>query len=268
MVWMNALHRLIGYLLLLAAMPIWADDVLTLTFAYEDKAQPPYYLGEGSAVPATAPGVAVEIVRQLEKRIPQVKVRVERFPWKRCLDQLTSGAVDGIFNASFQEARLAIGTYPMKGGSADPSRRLTTIAYSLYTLGNSPLGWDGTRFANAENVTFGAPLGYSIVKDLRAMKVEIAEAISSETLLKQLVARRIDAAVMQDVTADALIASNPAEFGAIRKHEIPIASKPYYLMLSRQFVARHPALAEQIWKEIAAMRESVLPVLAKQYQNH
>lgn len=251
---------------LLVLTPCASAQSVTLVVAYEDKAQPPYYLGEGSGVPDDAPGVAVDMVRLLETRIPGLKIRLLRFPWKRCLDQLEQGAVDAVFNASYQKERERIGAYPMKSGAVDPTRRLTTIAYSLYTLRTSPLNWDGTQFRNAENVTFGAPLGYSIVKDLREKRVDLQESISSEALLKQLVAGRIQAAVMQDVTADTLIADDPRSYGGIRKHEIPVASKPYYLMLSHSFRTRQPELAERIWNEIGTLRETALPKLALRYR--
>ena len=36
----------------------------------------------------------------------------------------------------------------------------------------------------------------------------------------------------------------------------PLIEKPYYLMLSHAFVARHPDLAERIWKTIGEVRTS------------
>lgn len=255
-------------LLALTVAAQWSGaQTVTFTVAYEDKAQPPYYMAEGSGVPDELPGVAVEMVQMLEAKIPNLKVRLVRYPWKRCLDQLEKGAVDAIFNASHLKERERIGAYPMKAGAVDPSRRMTTIAYSLYTLPSTRLTWDGARFGNADNAIFGAPLGYSIVKDLREKRVELQETMSSDALLKQLLAGRIHAAVMQDVTADALIANDPARLGIIRKHELPVASKPYYLMLSLAFQARHPELAERIWNEIGIMRETVLPRLAPKYRH-
>lgn len=81
-------------------------QAVTMTIACEDKAQPPYYLGDTNEVPEDHPGVAVEMVKALETKIPGLKIRLTRAPWKRCTTELGSGAYDGIFNASYRRSVL------------------------------------------------------------------------------------------------------------------------------------------------------------------
>ena len=71
---------------------------IEITVSYENKEQPPYYMGDTDEV-LDNPGVAVEMVKMLEKEIPELKITLKRTPWKRCIEELTSSNVDGIFNA-------------------------------------------------------------------------------------------------------------------------------------------------------------------------
>jgi len=226
---------------------------IEITFAFEDKEQPPYYMGNTTEVLAQ-PGVSVEMAKLLEEYIPDLKVTFKRVPWKRCLHELQNGNVDGIFNASFSESRLEMGAYPMKEGEVDTEKRLTTIAYYLYTSKHNPVTFDGKRIGNADRPV-GAPRGYSIINDLQKIGVEVEEANTTQQNLMKVVVNRISAAALQDVTADSEIKKNPSEFAGIVKVEPPLKVKPYYLMLSHQFVEQHPELAKQIWDTIEKIRE-------------
>lgn len=234
-----------------------------IIIAYENKEQPPYYMGNSGEV-LPKPGVAVEMVKLLEKEIPGLKITLIRLPWPRCLSELKKNEVQGIFNASFKTERLKIGAYPKKDGEVDPGRRITTITYSLYKLKTSSIKWDGKRFYNVKG-PIGAPRGYSIVKDLEKKGITVDEANSTLANLIKITSRRIEAAALQEVTADSIIESNQAEFSDIVKISVPLAEKPYYLMLSLQFVAENPELAEEIWSAIARIRETQLKELAKKY---
>ena len=252
---------LLACLILVVSTPAAAET--TLHIAYEDKTQFPYYMGNTQKV-LDRPGAAVELVELLEERIPGLRIRFSRYPWKRCLAMLETNQVDGIFNASYRAERNRIGEYPRKNGEVDPSRRLTTISYHLYALPNAELGWNGQTFEDPE-LEIGAPLGYSIVEDLRNLGVSVTEVRSSTQSLELLTARRVDAVALQSVTADYLLSHN-TDYGAdIVRIDPPLKTKPYYLMLSRQFKAENPELAEHIWNVIGKLREEKLEALAQPY---
>lgn len=252
---------LIACLILAVSTPAVAET--TLHIAYEDKTQFPYYMGNTQKV-LDSPGAAVELVELLEERIPGLRIRFSRYPWKRCLAMLETNQVDGIFNASYRAERTRIGEYPRKNGEVDPSRRLTTISYHLYALPNADLGWNGKAFEDPE-LEIGAPLGYSIVEDLKDLGVSVTEVRSSTQSLELLTARRVDAVALQSVTADYLLSHNTDYGGDIVRIDPPLKTKPYYLMLSRQFKAENPELAEHIWNVIGKLREEKLEALAQPY---
>lgn len=246
------------------ASPVVADTVLRV--AYEDKTQFPYYIGDTQKV-LDEPGAAVELVRLLEEKVPGLRVKFSRFPWKRCLALLKAGQVDAIFNASFNSARTQIGEYPWKDGQVDPSRRLTTISYHLYARPETALGWSGETFASPD-LEIGAPLGYSIVADLEELGVAVVKVRSSEQNLQLVSAGRVDAAALQSVTGDFLLENQGDESAGIVRIEPPLKTKPYYLMLSRQFKAQNPDLSERIWAAIGELREDQLEALSRRYSKN
>jgi polar amino acid transport system substrate-binding protein len=90
---------------------------MKMLIAYENKLQFPYYMGNGTTVLASDPGVVVELIQRLERHIPEIDIQLVRYPWKRCLSELQAGHVDGIFNASFHPKRLVMGKYPWHNAS-------------------------------------------------------------------------------------------------------------------------------------------------------
>lgn len=67
-------------LLLAAAQPAIAETIAHV--AYEDKTQFPYYMGDTQRV-LEKPGAAVELVKLLEDRVPGLRIKFSRDPWKR-----------------------------------------------------------------------------------------------------------------------------------------------------------------------------------------
>lgn len=246
---------------------VFHANAVEMTIAYENKEQPPYYMGNSDAVISPRPGVSVEMVKMLEERIPGLSIQFVRYPWRRCTFSLGENLVDGIFNASYSKERLAIGWYPTKdhshGGAADTDRRITTITYSIYTLKDSKLGWDGKIFSGLDG-NIGAPLGYSVVNDLKKLNVPVEEAPSTVNNLDKLAAGRVAALALQDVTADNIIRNNP-KYADIVKISPPFLSKHYYLMLSDSFVKAHPDLAQKIWDEIRNIRNASFDKIAENY---
>ncbi|MBF0206884.1 MAG: transporter substrate-binding domain-containing protein [Oligoflexia bacterium] len=127
---MKVILGLFIFILIAMGQVLHAADVV-INVAYEDKEQPPYYMGNDSTVLAKNPGSVVEIVALLAKKIPGVTIKFTRYPWPRCLSELENGAADAIFNSSYKKEREKNGLYPMKDGKVDDSKRLTNIAYNL-----------------------------------------------------------------------------------------------------------------------------------------
>lgn len=248
------------FLSLIQSNSLQADEIV---FCTENKQQPPLLIGDSDVFDEEYPGVSVELVRIAARQVGLTPIII-RAPWRRCLMTLQSNNVDGVFNGSFKAERQKMGRYPMRDGVVDPTRRLTTISYSLYRQKGSKLDWDGTGITNLSG-TIGVPMGYSIVNDLNKMGIQIEESHNTTFIFKKLQSGRVAGAAVQTLTGDALMATG--QYPAIEKIERPLVTKPYYVLLSHQFVAENPEKAERLWQAIARLRETEMPRLVTKYIN-
>lgn len=238
-------------------------EPITLLLAYENKEQPPYYFGSTTKIPSK-PGIAVDIVKRLEKKISDLRIKLVRYPWKRCLFHLQKGEVDGLFKASYKQDRTKLGRYPMQNGKIDPARRIAMMSNSLYKLKQTKIGWNGMAF-NKVNGYVCSPRGYYVTSILKEKNIKIVESDSSMNCMEKTLRKRVIASALQTVTGDALLKKYPERFKTLEKVNPPISTKPQYLMLSHQFVAKHPQLAERIWDTIAVIRKEDLEDIVLQY---
>lgn len=249
-------------LAVLAGFSTNAYAAAEISFCTEDKDQAPYVLGDGTSLKDTNPGLSIDIVELAAKRVGS-SATFMRAPWKRCLALMEKGEVDGVFMGSFKKDRMKLGAYPMADGNVDPSRRLTMSSYSLYRLKGSAPTWDGKAYSGIDGKV-GAPLGYSIVKDLTKHGLKVEESKGTPTDFKKLEAKRIVAVAAQTTTGDQLMESG--DFPNIEKVETPLVTKPYYVLLSNQLVAKDAALADSFWKAVGDIRENEGKTLIKKYK--
>ena len=248
--------------ILLTAGSAGAAEVMRI--AYEDRAQPPYYIGDGAPVDPVAPGASVDLVKMAAAQAG-IEVQFLRMPWTRCLTSLQKGEVDAIFNSSYKEDRLVYGLYPLKGGKPDGARRTTTMSYILYRLKGSPVGWNGSSLTGL-NGAVGAPAGFSIVDDLTKMGVKVEGGPETGANFRKMIAGRLAAVAAQDVSGDALLASG--QFPQVERVEQPLATKDYFMQVSHQYYAAHHDLAERLWSAIGTLRDSKGAELRAKYPLH
>jgi len=231
-----------------------ALNAQSLVFVTQDKPDFPNVMGEGLQFPATNPGVSVELVRLLEKEL-KLAIEIKRFPWARCLEtELKNGTADGAFIASYKKEREEFGKYPTNAdGSVDTSKRVTTLSYSFFKLKNNAWTWDGKTLTGLSG-SVGVPGGYSIADDLTKMGATVIANGSTELNFRNLLAGRLALVATIDEDGDYIL-KKPEFVGKIEKITTPIVSKPYYVMLSKQFVSKNPDLAAKIWNAVATLRE-------------
>lgn len=227
-----------------------------LNVAYQDSANFPYQLGNGPTIDWSRPGVAVELIKAVGNEL-NLKINFTRIPWKRCLSEMKHGKFDGVFNASFKLNRLEFGAYPTKNGKIDPTRRSYANSYNLFVLKNSPLEWDGKTISNLKQKDMiGAPLGYSIVDDLKKMGITVHEMKHTYFSFEMVIRGSLVGVAELNLAGDSYLKKFPEEFKNIVKVSLPLATKNYYLMLSHQFAKQHPELADTIWNTLASIRQS------------
>jgi polar amino acid transport system substrate-binding protein len=254
-------RRLAALLFALSALAAHAQQVVRLSF--ETKANPPRYLGEGTRIDPERPGLTVELLRLVEQRVG-VRFEMQRVPWARSLYLLETNQVDGVFHMSFLPERTSFAAYPMKDGKPDPARSIFVQSYYLYARKGARVSWNGERlFAEGP---IGTTRGYSVVRRLEQLGARVEQENDLPGSLRKVLAGRLEAYAELENMADAMIAANPGEMRDLAKLKPAVRTEPYYLVLSKGFQARDPALAERIWTAIGeATRSPEFRALEKKY---
>ncbi|MES9875182.1 MAG: transporter substrate-binding domain-containing protein [Candidatus Sedimenticola sp. 6PFRAG7] len=251
---------------LMLTSPVFAEKI-TLVFASYDTTIAPFIMGKGTSFPKDKPGVSVELLRLLEQEL-DIKIEFKRYSYPRAIKYMEEGRVDGQFPWSFKEQRLQTGQFPMMDDQQDASKRLITLSYVIYKLKDSNLGWDGKVFENL-NKPIGVQQNYSIVEVLRKKYKVKVDDVTKHTYqnFDRLLIGRVSATVDVEMPADIVLNSNEKYRKNIVKMSPPLVTKPYYLVLSHQFVKKHPELAKKIWIAIEEIREKHLLRLMEKYAN-
>jgi len=232
-----------------------AQSSTVIRCAYQDSNNFPFQLGSGSQIYKDKPGIAVEMILMLEQHL-DIEIELQRLPWKRAEQRLKEGEIDCLFNASFKKYRLANGQYPLYKGEVDVDKRSYFNSYAIFALKGSDLVWNDGQLLNHRNAMIGAERGFSVIADLEVMGVNIYQASSIEQLMKLVKHQRLVGAAVFELLGEAFLKVNRLDYLNIEKISPPFKKKAYYLMLSHQFVKDSPELANQLWSEIAIIRES------------
>lgn len=234
--------------------PFTVVGAVTLSLVTDTTPGGDYIVGGGKTFDKDFPGIEIELYRLVAEKLG-LELIIKRMPWKLCLQKLAANQVNGIFPASFKRKRLDIGKYPMNGNEVDKTRKTRDNAYYLYSLKGSGLTWDGEQISGQEK-DIGAPLGWAIVDDMRQKGVHIHEVPIHENSPRLLVQKKLHGFICLETVFDNYLSKNPEEFADILKESIPIWEKPYYLMLSEEFVSAHPEVSEAIWNTVRDIKNS------------
>ncbi len=235
----------------------------TLRFCYQDKELFPNYMGETNTKLADRPGINIELVDQIALNL-NLNVLYVRYSWNRCLALLKVGRVDSLI-ASYNKDRAEYAVYPLAGEGLDIENRINTLGYYMYHNAGPPI-WNGEGLIDTKAVV-AAPLGYSVVKVLRDIGINVVETGSPEDILKLLLHRRVDAIAAPGTTADALIRADITRYSDIEKDPIPITKRPYFIVFSQKFSDVNPALTKAIWQQTANVRSAYRQQLIDKYYN-
>lgn len=242
------------------------SPLVEFTFAYDVQEGFPSFMGQGQSIPYKMPGSYIEILQLVEQKVP-IRLNLVRLPWERCKAYLKANKVDGI-NSSFNSLRQEIGVFPYTiKGDIDRSRRITSDTYRLFARDGSDIFYDSfsNRIINTGKGVL-APLGYSIVSDLRKRGTQIEEpSIGVKGILQMLALGRASGVIAHETQATHIIKSSPELFSNIKPIDPPIKKKDYFVLISKSFYQRHPELSEQIWDAIGELRENKLTEINDKY---
>ena len=248
---------LYGLLLYGLPPPLVAAEQIGLKFCYEDKTLYPYYLGQGFAVAEKKPGATIEHLQQLVAQVPQLRLELQRQPWKRCLAALQLNEVDAVV-ASYRPDRADIGRYPMLNAKPDPKRAFAEHHTCLVSRPDATWRWDGKNLIGINEIVIGRPLGYAPLRSPPGQKFQMHYTLSGTMDLDLLEKGRIHA-----VTTLCQISGIPFTARPIRQKGLTVLYPPLYgntgfLLFSHGFYQQHPLVAEQLWRALASNRGSAI----------
>jgi len=96
------------------------------------------------------------------------------------------------------------------------------------------------------------------------MGIDVHSALTSQLNFSNLLRGKVDAIAIQAVTGDYHL-QRRSGLAAVEKVYPEIKTKAYYLMISHQFHNEQPQLTEEIWDEVAVLREKNLSKLIEKY---
>ncbi len=232
-------------LLVLMTLPVQAEN---LRFCYEDKQLRPYYFGDSNQIPTERPGATIEHLQLLTRQVPNLALKLERLPWKRCLARLAAGEVDAVVG-SYSQEREKIGVFPRDAKQQpDPKRAFAEHQTCLVARADANWSWNGQKFVGINQVVVARSLGYAPLKSPDQQKIIMHYTLSGTMDLDLLERGRVNA-----ITTLCKIAGENAVTPAVRDRNLkvllpPLYSNTGYLIFSHQFYQRQPAVAEKLWQ--------------------
>ncbi len=223
---------------------------LKFSFCYENKTLLPHFAGEGRLVPQTMPGAAIEVLQRLDEKAEGISFHFVRFPWKRCLNDLKQGDIDGVIGR-YSEERASFAVYPrLPNGDLDFSKSMINTETCFIYNREFPLGWDGKNLSYAGKLTISVPSGYELINDLKRKGTNVYEAETINLAHRLLFTGRVDASV-----SNCRLKMLPNGFV---QNPIPIVSNPGFLLFSQHFYYQYPKHAETLWNLLREIDKETL----------
>lgn len=245
----HALPLLAGACMLAPGPAAAQPSAKPLVMCYEDVVQRPWTTPSGG-------GLNFELLRRVEKQLGERFTYVPK-PWRRCLEELRTGAVDAIIGAADGPERRTFAVFPsLPDGALDPSRAVGSDYAHVFLRTAGAASWDGKQLV-APNNEVAVQSGYIVGALLRERGYRVSELVkSADDGLRMLAAGLFDVAILQGFEASSLARSDPRFQGVVKQAQQPYAVFMLYLPFNRKVYARDPRRIEAVWRAIASVRQS------------
>jgi polar amino acid transport system substrate-binding protein len=252
-------------LALLAPATALAATPEVLRLCYETEDSKPFW---GTVADHRMPGqgLLLDLIQSAAKQA-NLRLELQRQPWKRCILQLQQGQSDGIFAAIWQPERDLWGQFPGRDAQSDApvqrNYRLWQVDYPIIVRNGGTLEWNGKQFSGTKN-GLSAPLGYVANQQLAALGVLAKSTYNAEIALNLIARGRLDGYVLERQIARSHIRNLglQAQLAFLPK---PLLEADWYLPLSHQFYRQHPQVAQRFWQALGEQREARAAELTARY---
>lgn len=246
-------------LLSCVALPALVAPVFGMTLCVSDRPAAPLTFpdhdGQGQYLSRTA------------ARAAGVEPSFVVLPWRRCVEALRAGQVDGVLGVQAFHAYKDFMRFPLKNGLPDRSYALGVDTWVFVTRADVSLRWDGRTLAGLNTPVF-YPSGVNVVR-MMLDELGIRNSDTAKTalqLVQMLRAGRFQAVVIRE--SDALGFLDQEEFKALRILAPAFLLSDAYLTFGNDYAETHPAVVAATWEAIRRVRASrewgeLAPTLAK-----
>lgn len=204
----------------------------------------------------TPDAVILEITQTLIEPVAKARgiaVRNEFLPWRRCQTLVERGLFDAMNPAGYSGINPRIAAFPMRDGRPDTVKSLRSVKSILYRRVGTRADFASGRIVHTDKpvaVLNGRQVNMEAIR--RAGGTSDDGAATVAALAKKLAAGHVDLAASEGPAFAELVASQYR--GILEALPAPLAESHYYLAFSKQFYARHAAVAEAFWNGIAEAR--------------
>jgi polar amino acid transport system substrate-binding protein len=200
-------------------------------------------------------------------RVAGIEAKFVVLPWKRCVESIRSGLVDGALGAQAFHAYKDEMRFPLKGNLPDTSQSIGVDTWVLVTRTDAKLQWDGKTIAGL-TLPVSYPSGVKVVQQ-QLTDLKIANVDSAKTalqLLQMLSVGRYQAVVIRESDAQGMLAQK--EFKSLRILAPVFMLSNAYLVFGNAYAQANPGIVAATWEAIRNIRASrewseLAPSLAK-----
>ncbi|MBR7799794.1 substrate-binding periplasmic protein [Undibacterium fentianense] len=241
--------RLVAIIFLISLhMSVFAEVRTPLKLCFEDAAQRPWTMPDGS-------GLNIELLRKVELQIGE-RFELSAKPWKRCLEEVKHGVIDGYFGAAYSEERQIFSVFPsLADGQLDTASALNEDVARVFIDKNSAARWDGKRFRGVSQAIL-VQRGYLVGDILREQGEKIREIRQIDEAFDLLIKQRAEVAILQGIDAYFLTRHDQRYKDRIEIYASPFVNLPMFLAFSRTAYTRDANRIQAIWAAIKTIRQS------------
>lgn len=228
------------------SMEAAAED--SISVCLDNQPHPPYYYTDRD-------GTLLLLQRMAAERAG-LKLVFHFAPERRCYEEIGVNSSDAVGAASLNESSLAGGVFPHQGDKVDRKRALATGRAVVFRIKGTKAGWSGGQFHDLHTHILMPPGMAAGRTRLADLGVAIDDgATNIDGMGEKLLAGHGDLAIALEYDVQSL--QKRKEFaGKIEILTEPFTETEYYMVFSRQYYAKHPQQAENMWNAIAHVRHS------------
>ncbi|WP_394147534.1 substrate-binding periplasmic protein [Shewanella atlantica] len=183
-----------------------------------------------------------------------IELNFSFMPWKRCIQQLSQGKVDGIIAAIWASERDSWGVFPKAGEAVDNEMAIWFVDYLIYTKSGSVLTWDGKSFSGVRH-GIAAPLGYIAHQKLSAMGVLHEQSLSLTDGFALLALERLDGYVVEETIGRRVVMDLQLS-DKLESLTRPFMRVHWFMPVSHQWYKAYPEFSLSFWSTLSEIRKT------------